>query len=112
MPTIEVKKAQVDCKDLQLIVELTFPPKTLADGSVTYGRITNLESKGVDADGNQAGNVYWDHDEIFQIIKQKLIGVLLQEAPAQLATGGVSIDLTPTPFEAPVVEEEVIAEPV
>lgn len=112
MPKIEVKKAQTDCRKLQVIIDLDFPPRTIdAEGTVTYGQISHVESKGVDADGNQAGNVYWYHDEIPTETKQKLVGVLLSDLPALLATGGVSVDLTPTEYVAPPVEEPAPIEP-
>ena len=115
MPTIEVKKAQTDCKQLQVIIDLAFPPKTVdSEGTVSYGKISHVESKGVDADGNAAGNVYWYHDEVPAETKAKLVGILLTDLPPLLATAAINVDFTPTPFEAPVVEEptpEVIEEP-
>ena len=105
MPTIETKKAQAVCQDIEVIIKLKFPPKTLEDGSVTYGKIEHIESKGVDVDGNVAGNVYWFHDEIRNSLKSKLVGVLLSEVDETLAEANITVDLTPTPFEPPVVEE-------
>ena len=112
MPTIEVRKAQAECKQLQVIIDLSFPPETIdAEGTVTYGKISHVESKGLDVDGGQAGNVYWYHDEIPDATKQKLVGILLTDLPALLQTAGINVDLTPTEYVAPEEPvEDVIAE--
>ena len=107
MPTQDIKKAQTESKSLQVIIDLEFPPRTVdAEGTVRYGTISQTESKGVDADGNPAANVYWSHDEVPGSTKAGLVGVLLTDVAPFLAAAGISVDLTPTPFEPPTPEPE------
>ena len=109
MPRQEIRKAQTDCKKVQVIIDLEFPPRTLADGSVTYGQISQVESKGVDEDGNPSANVYWRNEEVPAETKQALVPVMLAHLPAMLSEESISVDLTPAEYVAPDVP---VKEPV
>ena len=105
MPTIIVQKPLAETKKIQLIVECDFPPVTLADGSVKYGTIQHIEFKGLDVDGNQAGNAYYSHDETPHQLKADLVTTLLTHATSMAAGVNATIDLNPAPYVPPVVEE-------
>jgi hypothetical protein len=106
MPTIEVKKPLATIKEIQVIPECSFPPVTVdAEGTVRYGTIKHIEFKGNDEDGNPSGNVYFYHDELPDELKVDLVTVLLKHLPTLASSIGATVDLTPTPFIPPVVEE-------
>jgi hypothetical protein len=114
MPTIEVKKPLATIKDIQVILECSLPPVTLdAEGTVKYGTVKHVEFKGTDVDGNQAGNVYFNHDELPDQLKADLVTVLLTHLPGLATEISATFDFTPTEFVPPVVvEEEPVVEEV
>lgn len=110
MPTIEIKKPLAEIKKMQVIIECDFPPSTNSEGAARYGEIKHIEFKGNDVDGNQAGNVYFANDELSDTLKAKLVTVMLQEITGLASEVNATVDLTPTPFVPPVVEEVVDGE--
>jgi hypothetical protein len=108
MPTIEVKKPLTQIKQYQVILEGELPPVTVdAEGTTRYGTIKHVEFKGLDEDGNQAGNVYFSHEELSDELKQALVTVLLTHLPALAGEINATFDLTPVAFVPPVVEEVI-----
>lgn len=99
MPTIEVKKALADIKSWEFVARGPVPPViTGADGTVKYGTIGHVEYKGLDEDGNPAGNAYFFHDDCSDEFKADLIAVLLKHLPLQAAEIPATFDMTPTPY--------------
>lgn len=100
MPTTEVTARQSASSGATIVISLRFPPQVVdASGTVSYGEINNVTSVGVDENGDEAGAVRWSHDEIPATTKAKLVSILLSDIPPLFSSAGVSVDLTPTPYE-------------
>jgi len=99
MPNVEILTRQTVTTNIQLVVDLQFPPVENADETIRYGHIGHIELKGVDDEGNTAGRIVIGHDETPDSVRYALVAVLLAHAGTIGALCGTTIDLTPVQYE-------------